>query len=53
MVVADVGGAIGWGLWGNIGQYGLGRIFKARAGAVGVGIVRDVVFSFCLVSDRS
>ena len=51
--VADVGGAIGWRRWGNIGQYGLGRILKTKAEAVGVGIVRDVVFSFCLFSDRS
>ena len=51
------GGRCWWCYWlealGNIGQYGLGRILKKRAGAVGVGIVRDVVFSFCLVTDRS
>ena len=43
-------------LVGGVGEYlgvwfGVG--FERRAGAVGVGIVRDVVFSFCLFSDRS
>ena len=51
MLLADVDGSIGWWRWGNIGQYGLGRILKTRAGAVGFVIVRDIVFSFCLVSE--